>query len=69
MKSIYYLAGLAEGGETIAVFLAWCLFPAWFAPLAYAMAALTGLSAVFRIVSGERLLREPRSREDTGPLG
>ncbi len=59
-KSISLFAGLAEGGETVAVFLAWCCISAWFAPLAYAMAALTGISAAFRIIGGERLLREPR---------
>ena len=26
-KSFYYAAGLAEGGETIAVFIAFCLWP------------------------------------------
>ncbi|HUG62427.1 MAG TPA: CDP-alcohol phosphatidyltransferase family protein [Methylomirabilota bacterium] len=56
MKSIYYLAGIAEGGETVAVFLAWCLFPGWFAPLAYAFAAVTGVSAAARIVIGARRL-------------
>lgn len=56
-KSIYYLAGLAEGGETIAVFLAWCLFPAWFAPIAFAFAGLTALSAGARIIVGARALR------------
>ncbi len=55
-KSIYYLAGIAEGGETVAVFLAWCLFPAWFAPLAFAFAAVTAASAVARIVLAARRL-------------
>lgn len=56
LKSLYYLAGIAEGAETIAVFLAWCLLPGWFAPLAFAFAALTGVSATARIVIGARSL-------------
>jgi phosphatidylglycerophosphate synthase len=55
-KSLYYVSGLAEGTETVAVFAAWCLFPGWFAPLAYGMAALTAASAVARIAAGARQL-------------
>jgi phosphatidylglycerophosphate synthase len=58
LKSIYYLAGIAEGAETIAVFLAWCLLPGWFAPIAYAFAALTAVSAAARIIAGSRTLGE-----------
>ena len=39
-KSFFYSTGLVEGAETIAVFVAMCLFPAWFALIAYAYAAL-----------------------------
>lgn len=39
-KSFFYSTGIAEGAETIAVFIAMCLAPAWFAPLAYGYAAL-----------------------------
>lgn len=39
-KSFFYSTGVAEGGETIAVFIAMCVFPAWFAVIAYAYAAL-----------------------------
>jgi phosphatidylglycerophosphate synthase len=38
-KSLFFTTGLAEASETIAVFVAFCLFPDWFAPLAYAFAA------------------------------
>ena len=43
-KLIYYVAGLAEGGETIAVFCALCLWPdafAWIAYLRHSMHALS----------------------------
>lgn len=53
-KGFYYLGGLTEATETIAVFVAMCLFPAWFAPLAFAFAALCGLTIVMRILAGIR---------------
>jgi len=47
-KSFFYSTGLAEGAETIAVFIAMCLFPAWFGVLAYAYAALCVLTVFQR---------------------
>jgi len=47
-KSFFYSTGLAEGGETIAMFIAMCLFPAWFAPIAYAYAVLCTLTVFQR---------------------
>lgn len=47
-KGIYYAGGLAEGFETIAVFIAMCLFPASFATIAYGFAALCTLTTVIR---------------------
>lgn len=47
-KSFFYSTGLAEGTETIAVFIAMCLVPAWFAPLAYGFAALCVLTVFQR---------------------
>ena len=49
-KSLFFSTGLAEASETIAVFVAFCLFPAWFPEIAYAFAALTLYTAVSRIV-------------------
>ncbi len=43
-KSFFYSTGLAEGAETIAVFIAMCLAPTWFGPIAYAYAALCVLT-------------------------
>ncbi|MFQ3649738.1 MAG: CDP-alcohol phosphatidyltransferase family protein [Gemmataceae bacterium] len=48
-KSLYYLGGLTEGAETIAVFLAICLFPDWFAILAWSFGALCWLTAIGRV--------------------
>lgn len=47
-KSFFYSTGLAEGTETIAVFIVMCLFPAWFAVIAYAYAALCVLTVFQR---------------------
>lgn len=58
-KSIYYLGGLAEGTETIVVFVAFCLFPGAFPWLAYAFGALCWLTTAARVASALRLLRRP----------
>ena len=56
-KGLYYLDGLAEGTETILCFALMCLVPGAFAPLAWAFAALCGVTAVNRVVFGYRTLR------------
>ena len=56
-KGIYYLGGLTEGSETIAVLLAMCLWPSAFNALAYGFAALCLLSAGLRLVWGVQQLR------------
>ena len=47
-KSFFYSTGSAEGTETIAVFIAMCLFPAWFPVLAYGYAVLCVLTVFQR---------------------
>lgn len=47
-KSFFYSTGLAEGTETILVFIAMCLWPAWFAAIAYAYAGLCVLTVFQR---------------------
>ena len=53
-KSFYYLGGLTEGAETIACFLAMCLWPAHFAAIAYFYAALCCVTALTRLIAGWR---------------
>lgn len=55
-KSLFYMAGLVEGGETIAFFCLFCLFPDDFPLLAGMMAGLCWFSAGVRVVAGARLL-------------
>lgn len=47
-KSFFYSTGLAEGGETIAAFVAMCLFPDLFAVIAYGFAGLCVLTVIQR---------------------
>lgn len=47
-KGIHYLGGLTEGAETIAAFVAMCLWPAAFPGIAYGFAALCLLTTVTR---------------------
>ncbi|MBO3758965.1 CDP-alcohol phosphatidyltransferase family protein [Ciceribacter sp. L1K22] len=59
-KGIYYAGGLAEGFETIVVFIAICLLPAAFPAIAYAFALMCGITTVIRwrqawvVFSGDR---------------
>ena len=57
IKSFFYLGGIAEGTETIAVFLIMCLFPAWFAWIAWAFAAVCFVSAFARIAHSTLLIK------------
>ncbi|SNY91877.1 Phosphatidylglycerophosphate synthase [Cohaesibacter sp. ES.047] len=49
-KSLYFTGGLAEAGETYAVFAAFCLFPDAFAWIAYGFAAVTAITTGSRIL-------------------
>ncbi len=53
-KSFHYVAGLAEGTETITVFLLACLRPDWFPGLALAFAAACSLTGFARLLLGWR---------------
>ena len=57
-KSFFYSTGLAEGTETILVFIAMCQFPAWFGPIAYAYAALCALTVVQRSAMAAAAFRD-----------
>ena len=57
VKSLYYMSGLAEGAETILAIVLFCVFPAYFAEIAYAYAALCYASALGRIMLAWQTLR------------
>lgn len=50
-KAFYYLGGLTEGTETIAAFVAMCLFPDAFRWIAYGFAAMCALTTLTRVLS------------------
>ena len=50
VKSLYFTTGLAEATETIAVFLAFCLFPHWFSEIAVVFALVCLYTALSRIM-------------------
>jgi phosphatidylglycerophosphate synthase len=54
-KSFFYSTGLAEGGETILAFLLMLLFPDRFPQIAWAFAALCGLTVVQRSLLAWRI--------------
>ena len=56
-KALYFTTGLAEAGETLAVFVLACLVPAWFGILAYGFAALCFLTCFSRIALALRVFR------------
>lgn len=53
-KSFFYSTGLAEGAETIAAFIAMCLWPAQFPAIAIGFAALCLLTVVQRSLLARR---------------
>lgn len=57
-KSLYYLGGLTEGSETIALFVLMCLWPAAFGWLAYGFALLCLVTTLTRLWSGYHSLKE-----------
>jgi phosphatidylglycerophosphate synthase len=56
-KSFYFLGGLTEATETLAVFAAMCLWPAHFAWLAFAFATACLLTTLTRLWWGWQTLR------------
>jgi phosphatidylglycerophosphate synthase len=61
LKSFYYAAGLAEGTETIAVFVLACLWPAAFPQIAYVYAAVCVLTVAGRIALARRAFTAPQT--------
>ena len=53
-KSFYFLGGLTEATETLAFFIAMCLWPAAFATLAYVFAAMCAVTIATRLLWGWR---------------
>ncbi|MEM1272220.1 MAG: CDP-alcohol phosphatidyltransferase family protein [Pseudomonadota bacterium] len=57
-KGIYYLGGLCEGAETIAVLAAFCLFPSAFPALAWGFAAACAITTASRLLAGWKVFAD-----------
>lgn len=55
VKSLYFTGGLLEGTETIAFFVALCLWPDWFAPLAWGFGTLCFATAASRVLLARKV--------------
>ncbi|MFC1235811.1 CDP-alcohol phosphatidyltransferase family protein [Vibrio sp. F74] len=62
-KSLYYMAGLTEGTETIACFVIFCLFPDYFAQIAYVFGTLCWITTTNRIWAGYTTLKKHEDLE------
>ena len=57
-KSIFYVAGLAEGTETIAFFAIVIIWPGAFIPAAFVYAGIVYVSVIGRVASSYSILKE-----------
>jgi phosphatidylglycerophosphate synthase len=64
-KGIYYLGGLTEGAETIAIFAAMCLWPSQFPLLAYGFAFACTVTTLMRWHQGWVALGPQENTQDT----
>ncbi len=55
-RSLRFVGGLAEGTETIAAYVTFCLFPAHAAQIAWTFAAAVGITAIQRVLGGVHAL-------------
>ena len=56
-KSLYYLGGLTEGTETVVLLVVICLFPDWFAWIAWGFGTACWLTTAGRVLAGWRSFR------------
>lgn len=68
-KSFYYLNGLTEGTETIALFIAFCIWPQHFSLLAFIFSAACIITIFTRIYGGYNTLKaQELSLKESDPL-
>jgi len=58
-RSLRFVGGLAEGTETVVVYVLFCLLPADAALIAWVFTAAVAVTAVQRVILGATLLRTP----------
>src|SRR5215472_16284887 len=65
-RSLRFVGGLAEGTETIAVYILLFLLPQHAVVIVWAFTAAVGVTAAQRVLLGVRLLREPAGAKPAG---
>lgn len=68
-RYFYFLGGLTEATETLAFFIAMCLWPARFSLLAGVFAAVCVVTIVARLHSGWRIFQPDAATSSTHDLG
>lgn len=63
VKSLYYMSGIAEGFETILVFVLFCLYASRFAEIAIVFGLVCFVSAAARCVNGYLIIRRLERRQ------
>ncbi|MGA8209906.1 MAG: CDP-alcohol phosphatidyltransferase family protein, partial [Nocardioidaceae bacterium] len=58
-RSLRFVGGLAEGTETVLVYVGFCLLPAWSEQIAWGFTAAVAATAAQRVWWGVTLLRRP----------
>lgn len=58
-RSLRFVGGLAEGTETVIVYVLFCLLPDHVTTIAWAFSAMVAITAVQRFAMGVHLLRRP----------
>lgn len=58
VKTLYFTGGLLEGTETILFFVALCLLPGWFVPLALGFGVLCLITALARVLLAWKVFAE-----------
>ncbi len=67
-RSLRFVGGLAEGAETVVVYVLFCLFPAQAALIAWIFTAAVAITAAQRIGHGVRILRRPSADRKVNAL-
>ena len=62
VKSIYFTTGLAEASETYIVFAVFCLWPTWFALVAWVFTVICLYTAFSRIMQARAAFPEDASQ-------
>lgn len=66
-KSLYYMSGIAEGTETIAIFITFCLWPQHFPTLAAIFALICFLTTGNRIWAGYQTIQQSEANPSKDP--